>query len=168
MDTVSTRAHLVHAFQKIMIMFRFESKLIVFVVIAIVILSVTFILHLFETQDSFKIENVVYKKGLFIEIKNRGITPNTSLVVKNTYFVNKIIKFIKTSQPVKQDDISVKAHIGLYEIIFHYANDKDLMFILTDTTFSGGIIQSRGFFYRNDRLLKYIIDVLKANPHCCR
>jgi hypothetical protein len=142
--------------------FEFISKtkaIIVFVGI-IVILSGSFIIHLYETQDSFKVENIPYTQIDTIEISDRGLLGNSSIIITNKDSILIMNKILIDSKIVSFDNINVKSNKGESDITIHIKNSEPIKLYLINTSFSGGILSSGDYYYQNTPLLNFVMNKL--------
>lgn len=129
----------------------------------IFIWSFSFIIHFFETRKKFRIENLSYKEIKFIEIDDRGIIGGKKKQIYNKDTLQKIAVLLKNSKEVKLGDINIKSSNGLCELNIYFNNYTTNTIDLYNTSFSGGIVASGDYYYRNDMLLGFIFIVLKTN-----
>jgi len=141
-----------------------KIKLIIVFGTMILIWALSFAIHLYETLGSFRVDNLPYRDVLFIEVNDRGIVGEESIILKNKDSNNHIRNLILSSKPVNSEDINLRANQDQCYIILHYKNHKPSTLALTKSSFSGGILQSGDYFYKNDKFLNLIVSQLKTNP----
>jgi len=122
----------------------------------------SFVMHLYETQDKFKIENISYDKIKFIEIDNRGIIGDKEIVIRNKNSIDKTSRILKNSKEVKWENLNLKANMGLCELYLHRTDGSVMELILYNLPPSGGIVSSGDYYYKNDELLNFAIGILKS------
>ena len=140
-----------------------KTKLVIVIIGIIVIWSASYIIHLYETQDSFKVENIPYRKIDTIEISNREIQGDSSIIIADRDSIAKVGKMLIGSKIVSFDNINTKANKGEYFIFLHIKNSKTVKWYLTNTSYSGGILRSGDYFYQNTPFLNFVISKLRAN-----
>lgn len=96
-----------------------------------------------------------------IRIHDRGIFGNDSVVVGKGEKLRLISYLIISSNKVEFDSINSKANQGLCELELLMKNDESLTIEIIKTSFSGGILNSGNYYYRNDSLLSVISKSLK-------
>lgn len=139
----------------------FNRIRLVFSVILIIWLT-SLLIHVFERQSSFDINNIQIKGVQGATLIDEGIngTQTTTILDKDT--LNKILILLKKSKTVNFSDVNVKANIGACSIILKTVKGNELPKIsVINTSFSGAIIESGDYCYRNDSLLNYIRKFLK-------
>ncbi|SHM24423.1 hypothetical protein [Mucilaginibacter sp. OK098] len=140
-----------------------KIKIVLGVIVAIWTLS--YLMHLYATKDKFKIENIEFKKINSIRVVDRGME-GTNIVVINKkdsiYVFNKIIHDSKT---INENGLNLRDSYGLCDIIIYFKDKKSMEIGLINTRLTGGIIRSGDYIYRNDKLLDYIITILKNRKY---
>jgi hypothetical protein len=147
-------------------MFITKTKLIIVFTIMTIIGLGSFRIHLYERQDSFRVENFPYSQVNAVKIFGSGISRATPVIISNKSDILEISQILLDSKEVDFDNINVKSSKDTYEIRFYIRNRKNsIMIYYFNTSFSGGIIQSGDYYYKNDRLLSFITNKLISLDH---
>lgn len=141
-------------------MMKIKIVIILFVVVAIWGLS--FLIHLYELKGNFKLENIDFKMISSITISNRGMKGINYVSINKKDSIDFFDRILAGSVPVNKDDLNLRDNDGLCEIEINFKDKKSMEIDLTDTHTNSGIITSGDYFYRNDKLLNYIIVILKG------
>lgn len=108
-------------------------------------------------RNSFDDVNRLRSKDVVaITLYDRGIVGSDTLAVNNLDTLNLISRLIISSQKVDFDSLNTKANQGLCELRLLLKNSKSLTVEIIKTSFSGGVLSSGGYYYRNDSLLNLI------------
>lgn len=134
-------------------------KIVFIGILAIWLLS--YLIHVFESGASFKLTNIKPNDIKAILVEDRGIKGNEVIRIANRDSITQVLALIKTSRLVDWDSINVKANKGLCTIILKHSANTNSTLELINTSFSGAIIESGDYCYRNDSLLHYIQKILK-------
>ena len=138
-----------------------RAKFIIVFIGIIVIWSASYIIHLYETQDSFKVENIPYAQIDTIRILDRGLSGTSSIVIDNSDSIIKVNKMLLNSKVISSDNINVRANKGECFIVIHTRNNRSSIKLdLINTSFSGGIIRSGDYYYQSTPLLNYVMNKL--------
>jgi hypothetical protein len=138
-----------------------KTKLIIVFVAMIIILSGSYFIHLYETKDSFKVENIPYGKIDTIEISKQETPGNNSIIISNRDSIKILTKMLINSKIVSSDDINTKAYQGEYFIFIHTKNGEIIKLYLINTSYSGGILRSGDYSYQNTPFLSWAMKKLK-------
>ena len=138
---------------KIKIIFVFSG------IVAIWVLS--FLIHLYERKDSFKIENINIKNIDSIKIFDRGIVGENSFFIRNKDSINGLVKIISNSKGIDEEKLNLKDSNGVCDLMIYSENRKPTELNLTATNETGGIVNSGDYYYRNDELLHYVRTIFK-------
>lgn len=139
-----------------------KRKIVLIFTVIISIWLFSFAIHLYETQGKFRVENIPYKQIEFIEIDDRGLVGNKEIFIYNRDSIDKVIHILRISKEVEWDNINWKASKGLCEIRLHLKKDGTTTLVLSDLPVPGAILRSGDYCYRNDLLLKLVINAIKA------
>lgn len=127
-------------------------------IIAIWILS--YALNLYGKKDSFRIESIVNKPIDEIKIYDHGLVGTRTVTVRDQQRLSNLIPALSKST-IFTADINFKDNHGLCDIIIYMKNGETMQMDLINTTSSGGILRSGGYIYRNDELLKMIMNMFR-------
>lgn len=107
------------------------------------------------------VNNINSKDITSIKIYDRGIFGNDSVVVDNKDELRLISRLIISSNKVEHSTLNIRASHGLCELELWMKNNDKFTIVLIKTSFSGGILNSGNFYYRNDSLLSVVSEKLK-------
>jgi hypothetical protein len=138
---------------KIKIIFVFSG------IVAIWVLS--FLIHLYERKDSFKIEDINIKNIDSIKIFDRGIVGENSFFIRNKDSINGLVKIISNSKGIDEEKLNLEDSNGVCDLMIYSENRKPTELNLTATNETGGIVNSGDYYYRNDELLHYVRTIFK-------
>jgi len=136
---------------------------LVFVFVGIAFIwTLSFVIHLFEKRDKYKLGNITSKNVKLITVFDRGLKGNRTIIIDDSDSIHVFNAKMQRSQLVDQDSLNLKDNKGLCDIEFKYKDGRSQTIDLTNyTSLSKGIIQSGDYFYRNDALLNYVMSKLK-------
>src|ERR1700743_1430539 len=138
-----------------------RSRFIIVFSVILIIWVTSYIVHIYETKSSFKISSIDVNTVQSIKIKDGGIKGSRTIIISNTDTIREIIRLIKKSTLVNWDDINIKANQGEYNIFLISGNKVITSLRLINTSFSGAILESGDYNYRNDSLMSHIFKILK-------
>ena len=136
-----------------------KIKIVFGVIVAIWTLS--YLIHLYERKDKFKVENIDFRIANSIKIADRGMLGTSFVVINKREDINIFSKIIQNSNAISEDGLNLRDSYGFCDIIFYFKDKKSMEVSLINTRLTGGIITSGDYFYRNDKLLDYITTILK-------
>lgn len=140
-----------------------KQRFIFIVIFMVFILLFSYVMNSIESSPKLDINNLVRDEIVAIKIEDRGILGNDSLEIIEKAKVAELINLITSSKKVGRDSIKFKASHGLCELKLRFKNKEEINLTLTKTTFSGGILVSGSYCYRNDLLLKVIEEKLSRD-----
>lgn len=119
---------------------------------------ITFIV---ESLPCYDVRQFDFDKVSTIEIEDRGLLGNGIIEKRDRATVQFLSCLIKNSYRVDLLKTNLRANLGLCEMHIKFRDNKTKTILLTNTSYSDGIIQSGQYYYRNDSLLNVILKMLK-------
>lgn len=138
-----------------------KTKIILVFSALIVVWLLSYAIHLIELRPSLDLTKLYSEDITSIKINDRGILGNNSVLITDVERLKILSRLIVSSSEVDYDDINIKSNHGLCEVELHLKNKQNISFIITKTSFSGGILNSGDYYYRNDSLLVMIIESIR-------
>ncbi len=133
-----------------------KTKVIIVFVSIIIIWSASYIIHLYETQDSFKVENIAYKRIDTVEIFNGGLKGDM-LIISNIDSILKMNSILLRSKISDGENARIRSTTKSFAIILHFLNNKPITLYLYRTYYCGDIVRSGDYYYHNTPLLNLVI-----------
>jgi hypothetical protein len=122
-----------------------------------------YVLRCSELDPPADVNNLRSEDIASIKIYDRGIFGNDSVIIGNSEKLRMLSNLIISSHKVEFDSINTKANQGLCEIELGMRNNEHLTLVIIKTSFSGGVLSSDDYYYRNDSLLNVITRSLKEH-----
>lgn len=133
----------------------------VFIVILCVWLF-SYIMHQVELNSSLDISNLHSENIRSIEIHDKGVFGSDSVKISDLEELESLTNIIFLSKKVDFDEVNTKANQGRFEITLNMLKDKKLTIDVINTSFSGGVVRSGHYYYRNDSLLMTVKKSFKS------
>jgi hypothetical protein len=132
-----------------------KTKLIVGFIIMISIWAASYIIHLYETKDSFKIENISHGQIDTIKI-SEGI--EKTVIISNQDSILRFMNILLQSKMAEDREVKLRATRS-FEITIHFKNNKSTDLDLLKTVYSGDILRSGDYYYQSSPLLNFIVNM---------
>lgn len=136
-----------------------KTKLIVIFIGMITIWVASYFIHLYETSDSFKVENIPYAQIDTVKISEG--TGNT-IIIDNKDSILTVKNILMRSRMIDERDLNLRANTRLFQIVVHFKDNKSIDLDLLKTLYSGGILRSGDYYYQNTPLLNYVVNMLDS------
>ncbi len=139
-----------------------KSRLIFPFIVIIAVGILSYVLHRRELNPSLDLNNLRSSDITYIKIYDRGILGNDSLYIKDKDKLTVLSNLIISSTKIDFDSINTKANQGLCMITLKLRTEETRTFEMVNTSFSGGILSSGHYYYRNDSLLNVLSGMLDS------